>query len=108
MLRGLVYHQGISDSHALNIRGQYFCPPGMDLVCNEQAFSAQAGTEFCTFPSWSRTEVQNPLARLCPAQHGGNHGARLLDIIHPRFVPGMPAGTQFLIIIKAVRLPGNR
>ena len=80
----------------------------MNLVGNQQSLPAQGTRQLSRLTARCGTQVKHPLAGTRRAQCRRDHGACLLNIVQPRLMVRVSAGTQggVIGIVPAVRREG--
>ena len=108
LFRMLIGHQGVSHAHPLDISAQDFCPLGVDLIAQQEAFSGHSSGNLGGLAAGSRAKIADPFAGLGIQQCHRSHSTGLLQIIYAGLVIRVQAGPGLGIIIIAHGLPGNR
>ena len=86
----LAGHQGVPDPHQFDVFQQGLRAGRAEVIGHQQSLPLQVRPDLGRLPAGGRTEIQDPFSGLCSEKRRAAHGRRLLHIVKPRKIPGIP------------------
>ena len=103
----MVNYNGICHTHPLYVLSKDLCTLSVVFIADQNSFALHCCCDLGTLTARRRTQIQDPLPRLCCKKRYRCHGTCLLDIINSCLMERMFTRSVFAVKIVTIFFPWN-